>query len=105
MKIVLKYSLRGSYVGILSLLLIFNALIFTLVLRETESLKVLIPYLNAVHNKVVIPYLIPHADTTFITILNYYCKWALLVLLLPFVIGDGSGLIKKQTKKGATGSA
>jgi len=105
MKLVLKYALRGLNVGIWSLLLTVIVIIFILVMNETDSSSVLIPYLNAVYKNVVIEYIIPNAEFTLITILKYYWHWALVVLLLPLVIGCMIGLIKRQANKGATGRA
>jgi hypothetical protein len=105
MKLVLKYALRGLNVGIWSLLLTVIVIIFILVMNETDSSSVLIPYLNAVYKNVFITYIIPNAEFTGVTILKYYWHWALLVLLLPLVIGCGIGLIKRQANKGTTGRA
>jgi len=99
MKLVLKYSLRGLNVGIWSLLLTAIVIIFILVMNETDIYSVLIPYLNAVYKNVFIKYIIPNAEFTLVTILKYYWRWALLVLLLPLLIGCTIGLIKRQAIK------
>jgi hypothetical protein len=105
MKPVLKYALKGLHVGIWSLVLTVIVIIFMLVMNETDSSSVLIPYLHAVYRDVFIAYIIPNAKFTLATILNYYWQWALLMLLLPLVIGCIIGLIKRQASKGTTDRA
>ena len=102
MKLVLKYALRGLNVGIWSLLLTVIVIIFILVMNEIDMYSVLIPYLSAVYKEVLIKHIIPNAEFTIVTILKYYWRWALLVLLLPLLIGCIIGLIKRQDIKRCT---
>jgi hypothetical protein len=99
MKPVLKYALRGLNVGIWSLLLTAIVIIFNLVMNEIAMYSGLIPYLNAVYKDVVLERIIPNAEFTAVTILKYYWHWALLVLLLPLLIGCIIGLTRKQDTK------
>jgi hypothetical protein len=102
MKLVLKYTLRGFYIGIWSLLLTILVIIFMLNMDETNSSSLLIPYLHSVYKNVFISHIIPNAQFTLVTILNYFWQWALLVLLLPLVIVCMVGLMKRQAKKELT---
>lgn len=102
MKLVLKYTLKDFYIGIWSLLLTIFVITFMLNMDETNSSSLLIPYLHIVYRNVFIPHIIPNAQFTLITILNYFWQRALLVLLLPLVIGCMVGLMKRQAKKEAT---
>lgn len=102
MKLVLKYTLRHFYIGIWSLLLTILVIILMLNTDETNSSSLVIPYLHSVNRNVFIPYIIPNARFTLVTILYYYLQWALLVLLLPLVTGCMVELMKKQAKKEVT---
>jgi hypothetical protein len=103
MRPVLKYALKGLYIGIWSLLLSVIVIIFTLVMDETDTPRLLIPYLQSVYKDAFIPHIISNAEFTLVTTLNYYWHWALLVLLLPLVMGFMVGLIKRKAKKDAEG--
>jgi hypothetical protein len=69
---------------------------------ETNSYSLLIPYLHSVYRNVFIPHIITNAQFTLVTIPSYFWQRALLVLLLPLVIGCMVGLMKRQAKKEVT---